>query len=189
MGTQLPPKGHSSPHFSANVYCGQTAGCIRMPLGKEVGLGPGDIVLDGDPAPHSRKGEQQPALLFGRCLLLPNRFMHQDTSWYRGRPRPRRHCVRWGPSFPTERGTAAPTFGACLLWSNGRSSQQLLSSCAACDYVGIVYSGAILGPAVAYICGGFLLQLYTHFDTIDTSTSVQLCLFFCTKKQLSSTKH
>jgi len=31
-------------------YCGQTAVWIKMPLGKEVGLGPGDIVLDGDPA-------------------------------------------------------------------------------------------------------------------------------------------
>jgi len=29
-----------------------------MPLGMEVGLGPGDIVLDGDPAPP-RKGAQQ----------------------------------------------------------------------------------------------------------------------------------
>jgi len=28
-------------------------GCIKTPLGKEVGLGPGHIVLDGDPAPHS----------------------------------------------------------------------------------------------------------------------------------------
>jgi len=27
--------------------------------------------------------------------------------WYGGRPRPRPHCVRWGPSSPTERGTAA----------------------------------------------------------------------------------
>ena len=27
-----------------------------MPLGREVGLGPGHIVLDGDPAPPSRKG-------------------------------------------------------------------------------------------------------------------------------------
>jgi len=33
------------------VYCGQTAGWIKMPLGREVGLSPGDIVLDGDPAP------------------------------------------------------------------------------------------------------------------------------------------
>ena len=44
-----PPKGHS-PQFSAHVCCGQTAGWIKMPLGTEVGLGPGDIVLDGDPA-------------------------------------------------------------------------------------------------------------------------------------------
>jgi len=55
---QLPQgKGHSSPHFSAHVFCGQTAGWIRMPLGTEVGLGPRDIVLDGDPAPP-RKGTQ-----------------------------------------------------------------------------------------------------------------------------------
>jgi len=27
------------------------AGWIKMPLGTEVGLGPGDFVLDGDPAP------------------------------------------------------------------------------------------------------------------------------------------
>ena len=33
------------------VYCGQTVGWIRMPLGTEVGLGPGDILLDVDPAP------------------------------------------------------------------------------------------------------------------------------------------
>jgi len=42
---------HSSPHFSAHVYRGQTAGCIRIPLGTEIGLGPGDVVLDGDPVP------------------------------------------------------------------------------------------------------------------------------------------
>ena len=44
-------------HFSAHVCCGQTAGCIRIPLCIEVGLDPGDIVLDGDPAPFPhRKG-------------------------------------------------------------------------------------------------------------------------------------
>jgi len=54
-----------------------------MQLGKEVGvsLGPGDFVLDGDPA-----------------------------------------------SYPTEKGTAAPTLLPTLLW-HGRPSQLLLSTC------------------------------------------------------------
>ena len=33
------------------VYCGQTVKLIKMKLGVEVGLDPGHIVLDGDPAP------------------------------------------------------------------------------------------------------------------------------------------
>jgi len=60
-------KGQSSPHFSAHVYNGQTAGWIRIPLGMEVGLGPGDIVLDRGPAPP-RKGAQQPPPIFGQLL-------------------------------------------------------------------------------------------------------------------------
>jgi len=63
---------------------GQTVGWIKMPLGKEVGLGPGHIVLDGDPA---------------------------------------------GTQSPT---AALTSFGPCLLWPNGRPSQQLLSSCTHC---------------------------------------------------------
>jgi len=58
MGTQLPLKG-ARPQFSAHFYCGQTAGWMKMPLGTEVDLGPGDIVLDGDRAPRV-KGAQQP---------------------------------------------------------------------------------------------------------------------------------
>jgi len=38
------------------VYCGQTVGWIKLKLGVEVGLGPGDIVLDEDPAPPPPKG-------------------------------------------------------------------------------------------------------------------------------------
>jgi len=38
------------------VYCGQTVGCIKTPLGLEVGLDPGHIVLDGDPAPFPKRG-------------------------------------------------------------------------------------------------------------------------------------
>jgi len=47
---------NTHPEFLAHFYCGQTAGCIKMPLGTEVGLSPGDFVLDGDPAPSSQKG-------------------------------------------------------------------------------------------------------------------------------------
>jgi len=47
------------PQFSVHVYCGQTAGLIKMPLGTKVGFGPGHIVLDGDSA-APRKGVQQP---------------------------------------------------------------------------------------------------------------------------------
>jgi len=32
------------------------AGWIKVPLGMEVGLGQGDFVLDGEPAPLSQKG-------------------------------------------------------------------------------------------------------------------------------------
>ena len=78
------------------VYCGQTVGWIKMPLGTEVGLGPGDIVLNGEPAPP--KGVQPP--IFGPCPLWPNGWMDEDTIYYGGRPRPRRHCVKWGFSSP-----------------------------------------------------------------------------------------
>jgi len=63
-------------------------------------------------------------------VLCPNGWMDQDATWYAGRPRPRRHCVRLEPSSPTERGTAAfPTFRLMSIWPNGRPSQLLLSSC------------------------------------------------------------
>jgi len=41
-------------------------------------------------------------------ILWPNGWMDQDATWYRGRPRSRRHCVRWGLSYFHGKGTAAP---------------------------------------------------------------------------------
>ena len=53
----FPQKGtEPPPQFSAHFYCAQTAGCIKMPLGMEVGLSPGEFVLDGDPAPLPKRG-------------------------------------------------------------------------------------------------------------------------------------
>ena len=42
-------------------------------------------------------------------VLWPNGWMDQDETWHRGRPRPRPHCVRWEPSFPSPNG-AHPQF-------------------------------------------------------------------------------
>jgi len=38
--------------------------------------------------------------------------MHQDATWYGGRPLPRGLCVRWGPSPPVQKGGGAPKFSA-----------------------------------------------------------------------------
>jgi len=42
------------------VAHGQMAGWIKMTLGREVCLGPSNSVLDGDPAPHPKKGDRAP---------------------------------------------------------------------------------------------------------------------------------
>jgi len=102
-----PPKKGHNPHFSAHVYCGQTAGW--MPLGTKVGLGPGNIVLDADPT-LSPKGHS-PLSIFGLCLLWPNGWMDQDTTSFERRPRPRPHCITWG-SVSTKKGIALPQFSA-----------------------------------------------------------------------------
>jgi len=50
------------------VYCGQTVWWIRMPLGAEVGIGTGHIVLDGTQLPP-RKGPQQPLNVSAHFVL------------------------------------------------------------------------------------------------------------------------
>jgi len=61
---RLPKKGRS-PQFSAHVYCGQMAACLKMPLATEVGR---DIVLDGDPAPPPLKGHSRPMSVVAKRL-------------------------------------------------------------------------------------------------------------------------
>jgi len=120
-------------------------------------LGPGDIVLNGDPAPlpqlnstqlnehlwtqvikhlnvHiylARKGHSTPPLLNWPKSIVAKWLDGSGYTWYGGRPRPRRHYITWGPSSPTTRKGAhhrtCPTFRPCPLWPNGRQSQQLLS--------------------------------------------------------------
>jgi len=54
-----PPNGHS-PQRSAHICCGQMAGRIKTPHGMELGLGPGDFLIDGDSVPLHKKGQSLP---------------------------------------------------------------------------------------------------------------------------------
>ena len=108
--------------FLAHVYCGQTAGRIKMPLGMEVNLGPGDVVLMGSQIPL--KGAQHPSFRF--MSIEPNGcWMGEDATWYGSRPWPRPHCVRWGPSSPRN-GQSSPLFSVHVYCCHGRPSQLLL---------------------------------------------------------------
>ena len=88
------------------VYCGQTVGWITMRLGMQVVCGRGHIVLDGNPLPLPQRG------------TAPNfRFISVVAKWLDGlrchsvrryRLRPRRLCVRWGPSSPLQKETERP---------------------------------------------------------------------------------
>jgi len=78
-----------------------------MTLGVQVGLGPGHIVFDGDPALPLPKGGSGPPI-FGPYLFQPNGCTDQDATWYGGRTRPRRLCVRWGYRCPPQKRAEPP---------------------------------------------------------------------------------
>jgi len=89
------------------VYCGQTVGWIKMKLGMRVGIGPGYIVLYGDPAPLP-KGAQPPQFSAhfycgqtAGCIQMP---LGMEVGLGPG------HIVLdWDPAPPTKGGTA-PNF-------------------------------------------------------------------------------
>jgi len=88
-GPSSPPQRDTPPQFSAHICCGQMAGWIKMPLGMEVGLGPGHIVLHGDSV--LRKGAQPPPQFSAHgycgqtvahlsfCVALVEELMRQFT--------------------------------------------------------------------------------------------------------------
>ena len=70
----LPKKGAEPPKFSAHVSYGQTAGWIKIVLGMEVELSPGDLaVLDGEPAPSPKRGRNPPPN-FGPMFIVAKRL-------------------------------------------------------------------------------------------------------------------
>jgi len=97
------------------VYCGQTVGWIKMALGVEVNLSPGDFVLDGNPAPS----------IFGQCLLRPNSAWIKIPLGTDVGLGPDDIVLNGDPAFPSPKGVGAPApiFGPCLLWPNGLIDQ------------------------------------------------------------------
>jgi len=85
----------------------------------EVGVGPGDFVFDGDPAPLPKK--QRSPLIFGPCLLFSNGWMDQDVTWYKlnGGLDPSDIVLRGDLAPLLKKGQSPPIFGLCLLWPNG----------------------------------------------------------------------
>ena len=104
-------RGTAPIQFSVHICCGQMAGWIKMPLGMEVGLGPGDFVLDGDPAPLPKKGPKPPP------QFSDHAYCGQTAGWIKmalgtevdlGRP----HCARWESSSPPPKRGQSPQFWA-----------------------------------------------------------------------------
>jgi len=64
------------------VYCRQTVGWINVPLGTEVGLGPGHIVLDGDTDPVRKGHSLPPPRIFGQYPFAA-KWLHRsrDSSY------------------------------------------------------------------------------------------------------------
>ena len=93
-------------------------------LGTQIGLGPGDIVLDGDPsAPHG-KGDSSPTTFAvyrrsrGPCLLWPSGWMDQDTTLHGTEVGlvPGDIVIDGDPAPPPRKGALQnPLFGPCLL--------------------------------------------------------------------------
>jgi len=102
------------------VYCGQMVERIKMKLDMQVGLGPGHIMLHGDPAPP-QKG--------GGTALTPQFSAHvycgQMAGWI-NMPlgtevglSPGDIVLDREPAPPTpQKWTQSPILGPCLLWPN-----------------------------------------------------------------------
>jgi len=80
-GSSSPPPKVTQPPILAHVCCDQTARWIKIPIGMEVGLGPGDIVLDRDPAPPLKRGGGHSSPQFSANVMWPNDRMDQHATW------------------------------------------------------------------------------------------------------------
>jgi len=116
MGTQLPQKKGTAPtQFLPHVYCGQTAEWIKMHVGTEVNLSPGDVVLDGVAAPPVKGAEPPPQFsVYVYC--------GQTAGWMKTPVctevdlGPGHIVLDEDPVAPRKGHNSPSVFGPCLLW-------------------------------------------------------------------------
>ena len=103
-----------------HVCCDQTAVWIKVPLGREVGLGQSNIVLDGERAPSPQKRGHIPQ-------FLAHVYCDQTAGWTK---MPLGMEVGLGPGHIVLNGNPLPKkehrptfFGPCLFWPNGWMDQ------------------------------------------------------------------
>ena len=99
------------------------AAWIKISLGMEVGLGPGDFVLDGDPASLSKRGRSPPP------KFLAHVYCGQTAGWMKlvlgmgvGLS-PGDFVLDGDPALPSPKGAQPPIFGPYLLRPNGCMDQ------------------------------------------------------------------
>ena len=102
------------------VYCGQTAGRIKMKVGMQIGLGPGHIVLDEDRAPLSPKGHSPSQfsahICCGQMVVSIKMLLGMKLGLSPGD-----FVLDGDPTLPSlKRGQSPPpqSFGPCLLRPN-----------------------------------------------------------------------
>jgi len=164
MGTQLP-------QFLAHFYCGQTAGCIKISLGLEVGLSPGDFVLDGDPAPSS-KSRWSPQ-------FSAHVYCGQTAAWIK-MPLGTEldldpNVIVLGPQLPLTKKRAeppSPIVGPCLVAKRLDRSRWHL----ACSWVLVHATLCCMGTQLPSPKGGQSPQFSAHFYCDQTAGCIKMPL-------------
>ena len=89
-----------------------------MKLGMQLGLGPGHIVLDGDPDPPFPQGHSLPQFSAHICCGQMAACIKMSLGMELGLG-PGDFVLHGDLAPPPKRGEAPQIFGLCLLWPNG----------------------------------------------------------------------
>jgi len=78
-GPSSPPQRGTAHKLSVHICCGQIAGWIKMPHGRQVGLGRRDNVLDGDPLQLPSPKRRWSPLPNFRCISIVTKRLDAST--------------------------------------------------------------------------------------------------------------